>query len=227
VRLASEEEIAGSVNRSIARFGSSPVRSGRAARPSPARRLASDHALVHGVHRFDRVKSLWDADGWADFLAPHFAAGACNFSGTYCDGYGYSHGLMASRNVLKDFAAFKRELGWGSATDCCGVEHAPQGVSSGRPILHFHGMIAGARSAAELAEAHDLWADRRGWSVVKPVTDREGCVEYAAKHLLKQGAADNFDFHVACEYKSAIEARFDRRGRKQRRSASFSSSESW
>jgi hypothetical protein len=134
-------------------------------------------------------------ESWADFLAPYFAQGsACNLTGTYSDAYGYKNGLMLARNVKADFQRFRQYLGRDKVAACMGIERGPQAVSSGRPILHFHAMLAGEWSADELRDVERLWELHRGWSRAKAVTDRGGCVEYAAKHLLKGGAEDNFAF---------------------------------
>jgi hypothetical protein len=173
-----------------------------------------------------RVADTSLVESWADFLAPHFAQGeACNLTGTYSDAYGYPHGLMLARNVIKDFEAFRRLLGRHTSPACIGVELAPQGRLSGRPILHFHAMLGGTWSAADLANAQERWTDTRGWAVAKSVTDRAGCVEYAAKHLLKQGHEDNFAFMVGREYGSRSEQRFARRARKESSSTGFSDAE--
>jgi hypothetical protein len=74
-------------------------------------------------------------------------------------------------------------------------------------------LLGGVWTADELTDAQRLWVEYRGWAKVLPVTDRSGCVEYAAKHLLKQGAADNFEFMVGRDYGSATEQRFARRAR--------------
>lgn len=220
----SEDDVADSVDRSLARFGRSPLRE-KDERPGVVRRAVADARLVHGVHVFERVHSVRDAQGWGDFLAPYFAAGACNISGTYSDAYGYSHGLMVARNVIKDFAAFRRDLGRSSATFCQGVEIAPQGWSSGRPILHFHALVSGSFTASELADVQEAWGDGRGWADVKAVTNRKGCVEYAAKHLLKQGAQDNFEFQIFHKYSSRHERRLAGGGGSQSSKPVFSEPE--
>jgi hypothetical protein len=173
-----------------------------------------------------RVADSSLVESWADFLAPHFGQGdACNLTGTYSDAYGYPHGCMLPRNVIKDFEAFRRLLGRQTSPACIGVELAPQGRISGRTILHFHAMLGGTWSAVDLANAQERWTDTRGWAVAKVVTDRSGCVEYAAKHLLKQGAADNFEFMVGRAYASRLEERFARRARSGSGSTGFSDAE--
>jgi hypothetical protein len=86
-------------------------------------------------------------------------------------------------------------------------------------------MLGGTWSAVDLANAQERWTDTRGWAVAKVVTDRSGCVEYAAKHLLKQGAADNFEFMVGRAYASRLEERFARRARSGSGSTGFSDAE--
>jgi hypothetical protein len=129
------------------------------------------------------------------------------------------------RNVIKDFGSFRRLIGRQADPACIGVELAPQGRITGRPILHFHAMIGGTWSADDLQDAQRLWTDTRGWAVAKPVTDRGGCVEYAAKHLLKQGSADNFEFMVGREYGSRLEQRFARRARSHGSESGYSDAE--
>ena len=130
-------------------------------------------------------------EGWADLLAPMFATGGCcNLTGTYSDQYGYGHGLMLARNVIKDFRAFCRDQGRLSESACIGVERHP----SGRDVLHFHAIIGGDWTEQEMHDAEALWISARGWAKAKPIVDRAGCIEYAAKHLLKQRAEDHFDF---------------------------------
>ena len=132
-------------------------------------------------------------EAWADLLQPMFGDGeSCNLTGTYSDAYGYSHGCMLVRNVVKDFRAFLRHLERSEDASCIGVEYHP----SGRNILHFHALLGGRWTDGEILEAQYLWTMYRGWGKAKRVVDREGCVKYAAKHLLKQGAADSFEFFL-------------------------------
>jgi hypothetical protein len=154
-------------------------------------------------------------ESWGDFLVPLFGNGiACNLTGTYSDAYGYAHGLMLARNVIKDFRAFARSLGRADIALCIGVEKHP---TTNRAVLHFHAMLGGDWTEAECRAAEDLWKLDRGWCVAKQVTDRSGCVEYAAKHLLKTGAADNFWFYVPGQVYSS---RYERRRAQGRGGAS-------
>ena len=160
--------------------------------PAPGPRPVADKALL-GVHKFERVTSVRDCDGWVDLLAPMFATGnCCNLTGTYSDAYGYAHGLMLARNVIKDFRAFCRTLGHSADCACIGVERHP----SGRDVLHFHAVIGGDWTKQEMRDAEALWISARGWAKAKPISDRAGAIEYAAKHLLKQRAEDHFDFWI-------------------------------
>lgn len=146
-------------------------------------------------------------DGWVSLLSPHFdGTAAVNLTGTYRDDYGYSHGLMLPRNVIRDFiAALHHErpdtfLPW-----CLGVERH----NTGRDVLHFHAMIGGEWSQADCEQLRWFWGYSRGWAVAKPVSDAGGCVGYCAKHLLKRGAADNFDFQLVPQRR--IPSRHDKR----------------
>jgi hypothetical protein len=158
-------------------------------RPNALPRKLEDTALV---------------EAWGDLLAPFFGDGeSCNFTGTYSDVYGYSHGCMLVRNVVKDFLAFRDHLGRSADAACIGVEFHP----SGRAILHFHALMAGTWTDADIEAAQFEWTMFRGWAKAKRVADRDGCVRYAAKHLLKQGAADNFEFWRPAIYQSRRERR--------------------
>jgi hypothetical protein len=150
-------------------------------------------------------------EAWADFLTPHFGSNrpALNLTGTYSDDYGYPNGLMHARNVMADFGRFLHYINRDRDAGCIGVELAPQGRLSGRSILHFHALIGGSWSRPDCKRIECLWATHRGWARAKLTDDRAGCIEYAAKHLLKQGAADNFDFWPST--RSHFVSRQDRR----------------
>jgi len=144
---------------------------------------------------------------WVALLAPRFdAEGTVNLTGTYRDDYGLSHGLMLPRNVIRDFTraiAYMRPhefLPW-----ALGVERH----NTGRDVLHFHAMIGGDWTEAECDRLKAYWTYSRGWAVAKPVADLGGCVAYCAKHLLKRGAADNFEFQLAPH--RAFPSRYDER----------------
>jgi hypothetical protein len=133
-------------------------------------------------------------DGWVSLLSPHFDGDSVNLTGTYSDGYGYSHGLMLPRNVMTDFArAIEHERPGVFLPRCIGVEEH----NSGRAVLHFHAMVGGVWSEADRARLEAYWLYSRGWAKAKAVSASGGCVGYCAKHLLKRGAADNFDFQLA------------------------------
>jgi len=146
-------------------------------------------------------------DSWGDFLAPHFADGnAVHFTGTYSDEYGYSHGLMLVRNVMSDFVAFRRTLTrheLPSTPGCVGVEYHP----SGRKILHLHALLGGSWDADARQYLESLWRRDRGWARATEVKDRTDCIAYAAKHLLKQGDTDAFDFWSGGRFVSRHERR--------------------
>jgi hypothetical protein len=133
-------------------------------------------------------------EAWVQLLGPHFDdRSSVNLTGTYSDEYGTSHGLMLVRNVARDFrAAIAHErpdvfLPW-----CIGIEQH----NTGRDVLHFHAMVGGDWSEAQMQRLKAYWDNTRGWSVAKPVSDAGGCVGYCAKHLLKRGCDDTFDFQL-------------------------------
>lgn len=148
-------------------------------------------------------------DSWVGMLAPHFDAdGSVNLTGTYSDGYGYSNGLMLVRNVMRDFRrALNHERPGDTAPCCIGVEQH----RTHRAILHFHAMIGGEWSTDDMGSLKAYWDLTRGWSVAKPVSELGGCVAYCAKHLLKRGAADHFEFWLPPRvYGSRYERRHSR-----------------
>jgi len=133
-------------------------------------------------------------DGYVKFLGPYFdGAGAMNFTGTYSDSYGYGHGLMLPRNVIKDFRSFVDQERPGVFEPwLIGVEQH----NTGRDVLHFHAMVGGMWSEADMERFEARWGYSRGWAVAKSVTAAGGCVAYCAKHLLKRGADDTLDFRL-------------------------------
>lgn len=133
-------------------------------------------------------------DAWVGLLGPHFdTCSAVNLTGTYSDAYGESNGLMLVRNVSRDFLrAIRHERPVGTAPWCIGIEQH----RTRRDILHFHAMVGGEWSEADIASLKAYWGFSRGWCVAKAVSDVGGCVAYCAKHLLKRDAPDNFDFFV-------------------------------
>lgn len=134
-------------------------------------------------------------DGWVGLLAPHFdGQGAVNLTGTYGNGYGYAHGLMLPRNVIKDWESFIEQERPGVVQPwIIGVEQH----NTGRDILHFHAMVGGTWSEADMERLQARWGYSRGWAVAKSVTAAGGCVAYCAKHLLKRGADDTLEFRLA------------------------------
>ena len=144
-------------------------------------------------------------DGWVGMLAPHFdGEGAMNLTGTYADAYGYGHGCMLPRNVIKDFRTFIDQerpgvfLPW-----IIGVE----AHNTGRDVLHFHAMVGGSWSEADMERLQARWTYSRGWAVAKPVTAAGGCVAYCAKHLLKRGADDTLEFRLVTPRRLSRHAR--------------------
>ena len=146
---------------------------------------------------------------WVQLLAPRFDAdGTVNLTGTYRDDYGLSHGLMLPRNVVRDFTRAidymrpDESLPW-----AIGVERH----NTGRDVLHFHAMVGGDWTQDECDRLKAYWTYTRGWAVAKPVVEVGGCVAYCAKHLLKRGSADNFEFELAPHL--AFPSRHDKRTR--------------
>jgi len=133
-------------------------------------------------------------ESWADYLSPLFGkTGAVHFTGTYSDDYGTAHGLMLARNVLSDFRAFYRTLGRPkTAPVAIGVEKHP----SGRKILHLHVLMGGDWTVSERELLVAEWQRYRGWARATPVNDRDGCLRYAAKHVMKQGEDETFTVHI-------------------------------
>jgi len=168
LRTADSAELADLENRAIARRG-----------PDSVRRSLVDQSLL---------------DSWVSLLGPHFdGCDAASVTMTYATDYGYSHGLMLPRNVRSDFLRAVSQqrpnvfTPWGQ-----GIEQH----NTGRLILHSHAILGGDWSELDMARFKAMWEATRGWCRIEPVTAAGGCVAYCAKHLLKRGAADNFDFQV-------------------------------
>jgi hypothetical protein len=161
---------------------------------------------------------------WLALLGPTFVDGqSLNFTGTYSDAYGMSHGLMLARNVDRDFRRFLQELGRGSESFALGVEEH----RTGRKILHLHAPVSGSWTSADLDAARDLWTAHRGWCVAKLVQDRAGAVRYALKHAMKQGGVECLYWRLPVEGRrsmSKTERRYQRRVARERISPSFSAS---
>jgi hypothetical protein len=124
-----------------------------------------------------------------DWLAPYFAGGgSAYFTGTYCDDYGFPHGLMLARNVHKDFRGFLAEIGI-DGDFICGVEQHKD-----RDILHLHGIIGGDFTGDQRRFLGRFWALDRGHARVLPVLD--GCASYVTKYALK-GDCESFDWRLS------------------------------
>jgi hypothetical protein len=124
-------------------------------------------------------------DAWVDLVTGRLAGQeVCFFTGTYRDDYGFSMGLMAARNVQRDFRRFLKEQGLEAIDWVCAVE--PHRY---RVILHLHALLAGVdpRRSDELKRAWDL---SRGWSTAPVCTD--GGISYTCKYALKAAEADSF-----------------------------------
>lgn len=151
----------------------------RRRRPEPLPRSVANQELLNA---------------WVTYLGPHFdTCAAANVTVTYSDTYGYSHGLMLVRNVERDLERLVRELGRESDSWVAGIEYHP---TTHRAILHAHMMVGGDWTESQLSYAKMQIDAVRGWSVVKHVTEAGGCVEYCAKHLLKQRQDDCLVFRL-------------------------------
>jgi hypothetical protein len=173
-------------------------RAERRRRPAPLPRPAAQQALL-GASKFERVASVHDEHGWLAFLSPHFdGAGAANLTGTYSDAYARIQSVCTPAEVVADFRRGIECFQRGDLTVpwCVGVELAPQGRLTGRTALHFHAMLGGVWSEAQRDALEAFWASTRGHAKCKAVSDLGGCVGYCAKHLLKSGAVDYFEFSL-------------------------------
>jgi hypothetical protein len=126
---------------------------------------------------------------WIDWLAPVFAEnGSCYFTGTYSDEYGEPHGLMAVRNVMKDFRRWLAEWDFGGQY-IIGVEkHAF------RDVLHLHAIIEGPLTLEQMRILKEWWGRERGHARALPVLD--GCASYVTKYALK-GDSDGFEWRLS------------------------------
>jgi len=113
-------------------------------------------------------------------------SGDCFFTGTYSDPYGYAHGLMKSRNVIKDFERFLVSQELENHNWVCAVE-----VHVFRDILHLHALISGVGEFADRVELQKAWrSSGRGQQVTADPLQDKG-IWYATKYALKgQNAAD-------------------------------------
>lgn len=127
-------------------------------------------------------------DVWLRWLDGRFPAGSAYITGTYTDEYGLSHGLMAPRNVVKDFRRFMVERELTDRQFIAGVEQHRY-----RDILHIHGIIEAPFTDVELRLLKAEWAVDRGHARVLPVLD--GCASYVTKYALK-GGTECFDWNL-------------------------------
>jgi len=119
-------------------------------------------------------------------LAPHFQGNeSAYFTGTYSDDYGFPHGLMAVRNVVKDWRSFLKGLGFDGEW-MLGVEKHQY-----RDILHVHAIVSGPYSQEDRERLRGWWAVDRGHARVLPVLD--GCASYVTKYALK-GDCEGFEW---------------------------------
>lgn len=128
-------------------------------------------------------------DAWVAWLAPRFPQGAAYFTGTYSDDYGIPNGLMACRNVHRDFRRFLVEHGLTDREFINGVEQHQY-----RDVLHCHAIISGDFTDLERRILKAEWERERGFARVLPVLD--GCASYVTKYALK-GSAEHFDWNIA------------------------------
>jgi len=128
-------------------------------------------------------------DAWVSWLAPAFADNdSAYFTGTYCDEYGESNGLMLPRNVHKDFRRFLAGFDFGDRY-IIGVEQHRY-----RDILHLHAIIEGPYTPEQLLWLKRYWEQERGHARVLPVQD--GCASYVTKYALK-GDTDEFEWRLS------------------------------
>jgi len=124
---------------------------------------------------------------WCSMVEDHMTGeGDCFFTGTYSDAYGYAHGLMQSRNVVKDFTRFLASEELGDHSWVCAVE-----LHRFRDILHLHALIAGVGDRDSRHSLERAWrTSGRGQQVTaEPLLDRG--IAYCTKYALKgQNAAD-------------------------------------
>lgn len=128
-------------------------------------------------------------DAWVAWLAPTFAGNeSCYFTGTYSDDYGTENGLMAQRNVHKDFTRFLESWGY-QGRYIVGVEQHRY-----RDILHLHAILEGPFSEAQRLWVKRYWSAQRGHARSLPVQD--GCASYITKYALK-GDTDSFEWRLS------------------------------
>jgi hypothetical protein len=125
----------------------------------------------------------------AEWMAPVFVPGlAAQMHLTYSDEYGYSHGCMLPRNVLRDFSRFLGRLGRRGSDYLVGVEVHPQ---THRTVLHLHAVVGGVWTRNNLVDAATLWSGTRGYCRIQQVLDDNWSLRYTMKHAAKQGREDS------------------------------------
>jgi len=132
-------------------------------------------------------------DAWCSMVQEHMSGdGDCFFTGTYSDVYGYAHGLMKSRNVVKDFERFLTSQGLDSRSWVCAVE-----LHKCRDILHLHALISGVGDFDSRVRLEQAWrSSSRGLLVTaEPLLDRG--VSYCTKYALKGQNAADFEWSFA------------------------------
>lgn len=128
-------------------------------------------------------------DAWIEWLSPVFGTNqSCYFTGTYSDDYGYPNGLMATRNVHKDFRRFLESFDY-DRRYIVGVE-----PHQWRDILHLHAVLEGPFTDEQMRWVKGFWSLERGHARALPVLD--GCASYVTKYALK-GDSDNFEWRLS------------------------------
>ncbi len=131
-----------------------------------------------------RVQSAWVA-----WLEPHFVDNAsCYFTGTYSDEYGIPNGLMAQRNVHKDWKRYLKSFGYEGKYVVAVERH------QFRDVLHLHAILAGPFTDPQRAWLKAWWALDRGHARALPVLDK--CASYITKYALK-GDTDSFEWRLS------------------------------
>lgn len=111
------------------------------------------------------------------------------FTGTYSDEYGYAHGLMLSRNIIKDFERFLTSQGLETHNWVCAVEKHKY-----RDILHLHALISSVGDTAQHIAIEQAWRQsKRGRQVTAaPLADRG--YAYCTKYALKGENSADFEW---------------------------------
>lgn len=126
---------------------------------------------------------------WVDWLSPHFHDNeSCYFTGTYSDDYGVPNGLMAARNVHKDWKRYLESFGYEGKYIVAVEKHLY------RDVLHLHGILAGPFTDEQRTWLKRWWAADRGHCKALPVLD--GCESYITKYALKTDT-DCFEWRLS------------------------------